>query len=240
MKLKTLAEIVNVKSRFGRSVNLERDFYRDISLDGYVLTTTSRQALEILLHARSNANAARAFSLTGPYGSGKSTFALFLAKVFGDEDRTSGGFQILKEGAPDLCEILEEKSLHFFPILVSSAREPIALAILRGIEMALHTLSGNEAKKLLKRAAVLRKNKKITGNQLIKFLARISDSINKGNRDLGILLIVDELGKLLEYAALNNEKSDIYLLQELAESTRFFNTPFFLITILHQALRTLF
>ena len=33
----------------------------------------------------------------------------------------------------------------------------------------------------------------------------------------GLLLIVDELGKLLEYSALYPDRSDLYLLQRLAE-----------------------
>jgi ABC-type molybdenum transport system ATPase subunit/photorepair protein PhrA len=77
-----LSRIISVESRFGRSVNLERDFYDHISLAGYVLTTTARSALSRLTQALTDNTAARAWTLTGPYGSGKSTFALFAAKLF--------------------------------------------------------------------------------------------------------------------------------------------------------------
>jgi ABC-type molybdenum transport system ATPase subunit/photorepair protein PhrA len=77
-----LSKVTSVQSRFGRSVNLERDFYDHVSLEGYVLTTTARNALSRLTQALTDNNAARAWTLTGAYGSGKSTFALFAAKLF--------------------------------------------------------------------------------------------------------------------------------------------------------------
>ena len=75
-----LSDVVHVGSRFGRSVNLERDFHESVSLDGYVLTTTARETLYRLAHAATETVSARAWTLTGPYGSGKSAFALFAAK----------------------------------------------------------------------------------------------------------------------------------------------------------------
>ena len=52
----------------------------------------------------------------------------------------------------------------------------------------------------------------------------------------GLLLVVDELGKFLEYATQHPTKGDMFILQTLAEfADRSENTPLFLITILHQA-----
>ena len=80
-----LSDAVKVESRFGRSVNLERDFYAQASLDGFILTTTGRAALYRFAKSFANTNAPRAWTLTGPFGSGKSAFALFLAKALGFE-----------------------------------------------------------------------------------------------------------------------------------------------------------
>src|SRR5207302_3490451 len=57
-----------------------------------------------------------------------------------------------------------------------------------------------------------------------------------GNEAAGILLIVDELGKFLEYGASNPERSDVFILQELAEAATRSPRPFLFVTILHQAL----
>ncbi len=235
MSEQTFAKIVSVKPRFGRSVSLERDFYSQISLDGYVLTTTSQHALGRLLQAFTSETSEKAFTLTGPYGTGKSTFALFAAKVFEDDKRTSSAYELLENNAPKIFEVFEEAKPNFLPILVSGSREPIALAILRGLKTALEHLEGKEFKKLKSRVIRFQTMKRISGKQLIRILVSISEEVDKTDTGKGLLLVIDELGKLLEYAAINPENSDIFLLQELAEATKTFEVPFFLITILHQA-----
>ena len=56
----------------------------------------------------------------------------------------------------------------------------------------------------------------------------------KAAKDL--LLVVDELGKFLEYAAHDPEYGDLFVLQSLAEfATRSGQTPLLMLTILHQA-----
>jgi hypothetical protein len=46
---------------------------------------------------------------------------------------------------------------------------------------------------------------------------------------------LDELGKILEYAALFPERQDIFLMQRLAEmAARSGNTPLFVVGLLHQ------
>ena len=75
-----LSEVVEMRRRFLRSVNLEQDFYTDNPLDGYVLTDSGIGALERVAEGIEHTYA-RAFSITGTYGSGKSAFALFASKV---------------------------------------------------------------------------------------------------------------------------------------------------------------
>src|SRR5438105_10487777 len=81
-----LSRLVHVRSRFTRSVSLPRDWERHDALDGYILTPSSRGILERLIAAVDGTSAARAWSLTGPYGSGKSAFALFAAHVLGGRE----------------------------------------------------------------------------------------------------------------------------------------------------------
>ncbi|HXE74007.1 MAG TPA: hypothetical protein VNN18_00005 [Candidatus Xenobia bacterium] len=50
------------------------------------------------------------------------------------------------------------------------------------------------------------------------------------------MIVIDELGKFLEFASKESERADIFFLQQLAEATASFKSPgLFLITILHQA-----
>lgn len=51
----------------------------------------------------------------------------------------------------------------------------------------------------------------------------------------GLVIILDEMGKFLEFAALHPDRQDIYLLQMLAEAaSRSGDTPIFVVGLLHQ------
>jgi hypothetical protein len=79
----SLEEVVRVSPRFTRSIALGRDFDRADALEGYILTPTGRIVLTRLVEALRGESPARAWSLTGPYGAGKSAFGLFLAQLLG-------------------------------------------------------------------------------------------------------------------------------------------------------------
>ena len=130
MKTFSLSDVVQIDSQFGRSVNLERDFYGLASLDSYVPTTASRRSLERILESIDNSELTRAWTLTGPFGSGKSAFALFIAKLL---DAARHGNPLL-EGSHTRIDgnflgVVQRKTItrsRFIPILVSGAREPLA------------------------------------------------------------------------------------------------------------------
>ena len=70
--------------------------------------------------------------------------------------------------------------------------------------------------------------------QLLELLDDISDyAVRHGSS--GLLLVLDELGKFLEYASLHPERDDVYVLQRLAEAAaRSGDRPLFVIGLLHQ------
>ena len=92
-------------SRFVRAVHVESDIDQKDALDGYVLTATGRSILRRIAPAYRNQPAPRAWTLTGPYGTGKSAFAVFAANLF----THAGGAgpkkarQILQQSDPDLA-----------------------------------------------------------------------------------------------------------------------------------------
>ena len=243
-----LSEIFHVSSRFRRSVHLERDFYAENSLDGYVVTVTARETLRRLISALENPSASKAWSLTGPYGSGKSAFALFAAKLVGNPESpdTKQALNLLERGDEALWNQFvgvctsRPKERGFCPVLISGERAPITIALLRGLAGGLTAFgSGSEFVPLIK--AIERRLGSATpesppyASEITGFFETATHQIGEIG-GAGLILVVDELGKFLEYAAQHPSQGDMFVLQSLAEfAARSEDTPLFLLTILHQA-----
>ena len=235
-----LSDVLSVDSQFGRSINLERDFYSDLTIDGYVVTSTTVRSLSRVVEAIKSRGSNRAWTLTGPYGSGKSTFGLFVGKIFDIRATidTTKARELLKISGKELWFDLFSKpksNVELFSILVSGASEPVVDAVLRGIRSALER-SGYPGLEAVKRKVnKLSGSDDVSGRDLIELIDAISNVVQEKNPRAGVLLIIDELGKLLEYAANRGRPADIFVLQELAEAANDQSRQFFLITALHQA-----
>ena len=109
-----LSKLFRVASRFHRSVHLERDFYTENALEGYILTVKARETLRRVIAALDNQSTSKAWSLIGPYGSGKSAFALFAAKLLGDPESstTQAAIKLLKHGDASLWGQFTGLDLH--------------------------------------------------------------------------------------------------------------------------------
>ena len=245
-----LSELFHVTSRFHRSVHLERDFYTKNALDGYVLTVTARETLRRVIAALDNESTSKAWTLTGPYGSGKSAFALFIAKLLDDSESptTQGALNLLKRGDKSLWHQFSCLNLHegrgFCPVLISGERSPITLALLRGLKRGLIAFSDSPVHRgpfhpLL---SDIQKRLDAAENGVLPHASEITDLFESATYQIGaeggtgLLLVVDELGKFLEYAAQNPVHDDLFVLQSLAEfAARSDQTPLLMLTILHQA-----
>src|SRR5688572_14096040 len=75
-----LADLVRVRQRFARSANVERDT-GDAAISGYVPTSRALDVVDRIANAITQAATGRAVSIIGPYGSGKSSLALFLSSL---------------------------------------------------------------------------------------------------------------------------------------------------------------
>ena len=246
---KPLSELFQVTGRFRRSVHLERDFYAENALDGYVVTVTARETLRRLSDAlTTNEKTSRAWSLTGPYGSGKSAFALFTAKLFGNSESptTRDAHDLLKRADKSLWNQFrrgkwlstEQEGKGFCPVLISGERAPITLALLRGLARSLSR--GGVTPPLL--LGELERRLKGAENGELPRASEVTHFFESATHELGsnggagLLLVVDELGKFLEYAAQNPAHGDLFVLQSLAEfAVRSDQTPLLMLTILHQA-----
>lgn len=227
-----ISELLNVNPRFFRSVNLERDFGDALALEGYVSTSETERHLRRIGRSLRPESGERAWRITGDFGSGKSSFALVLANLLSRPAK-----ELPKNIKPLRAHLsVNSKPPSLLPVLVTGAREPISSAIFRSLQSSMlrHI---DKRKKLSCRARIdaLLAADKLTDRDAVDCLEETANELVAHELFGGILLIIDELGKALEFAALHPEKQDIYFLQTLAESSsRSGGAPIYTLGLLHQ------
>jgi hypothetical protein len=228
-------------------VSLARDFYRGDGLDGYILTPTGRDVLSRLAGALRAETSTRAWSLTGPFGSGKTAFALLAAQALaGGQWVRNKARAFLEAHDADLYERLfgvggplPKKTGRLLPVLVTGSRQPLERALAANLASALRSIVQRGRPpaiiELLERMAEAQAT---SGTAIVRLFEEANQYLEErfGNEASGILLIVDELGKFLEYGANNPEQGDVFVLQEMAEAATRSERPFLFVTILHQAI----
>jgi len=225
---------------------------QDASLDDYILTQSGLKILNRINTALKSKYSTRAWTITGPYGSGKSAFIVYLKSLFGDSSDLSvkSARTLLKVANPALSrEFFKPSSLlggarrGFCHALVSAGRERIEHAILKGLLFGLeHFFASRSKHPLVSEISKLIKKCEggfvPSGDLMMKLIESTSAAVTKA-KGAGLILVIDELGKCLEAAALNPE-SDVFILQKLAETASRSNRhPFFFLYRASSVVRTL-
>jgi hypothetical protein len=200
-----LADHVSVLRRFRRSVRVGADTGA-AEIEGFVCTATAAQALDTTIdHAASLGHTA--FTWTGPYGCGKSTLAVVLAAALGKPGKARE--QALAALPEDLRRRLPEAMRWSRPgwrvIPVVGRRADAATVIAEALPTP-----------------------QTKSSEIVRALVALSAS-----EPCGVLLIIDEMGKLLEHAA--TEGGDAYFFQELAEAAARSEGRLMVVGVLHQA-----
>lgn len=239
-----LAQYFSLNRRYSRSVNLERDLEQPDALEGYILTERSVDALRRILAGLGKEGASNAWTLTSVYGTGKSAFAHYLASLCSSSKSKMRSLALEitetalgKESSEYLAKNSNIPKQGYIRAVAVAQREPIShtiiRALIRGVEISWTAAKRNKSEvvsRLRELEVEIERGNKIDGKEipaLVQELAQASKT--------GIFLIVDELGKNLEYAAYERGAEDLYLLQQLAELPRNSKTPVYILGILHQA-----
>jgi hypothetical protein len=228
-----VADLLHIKTRFLRSAHIERDFRDPDAVRSYVPTDFARECIARLAAGANPRSGQRAWRITGDYGSGKSSLALVLAHCF-EGDQSS----IAREAnaAMGLNRRLS-RNLQFVPVLVTCAREPLATSILRGLRETLDRIGKfqNKTRIIHEVDGLLVGGEGSSDNAVLELISKVSSGVRTASPGRGMLLLIDELGKFLEFAAINPERQDVFLLQRLAEiASRSGDAPLFVICMLHQ------
>ncbi len=236
-----IKDALSVRSRYVRAVNIGRDLDDAGALDGYLMTDSVRQAMSRLCQGLMASSSQRAWRITGSYGSGKSAFGLFLANLFTHpiSKRSSVG-RLLDEESPDLLALA--KKLPRYEVIVvtgtrSDASVALANALLEHVNRRRSTPTQKQLVKHLGAFITAREKGQKAPVAVLALLAEVRSYLASGvNAAEGILLVIDEMGRWLEYAADPDTDIDASFFQTLAEECggRVRDIPVAIVGILHQ------
>jgi hypothetical protein len=213
--------LLQVRPHHLRSVQIERDFADPHASLYYVVTPFIRATAQRLADGFRSGSTARAWRLTGDYGSGKSSFALALARL---------GLADKKPVPQELQDYSATRRLE--PVLVVGEREPVGQSVLRALRA-----TAKRCFSRIPRALDTALSAAPEPPHVVTALNALRTALIADGKAAGLLVILDELGKNLEFAAAQNEADDIYLLQHLAElAARSGDQPVMVVAIVHQAI----
>ena len=243
-----LIELKSPKSRFARSINVERD-NDGTAIDGYLPVGRAIDVIGRLASALNRDESEVAFSITGPYGSGKSSLAVVIDALLGpfDDRARVSAESFLREVNPGISTNLDEARIRlkadrsgFIRATATAAREPVVVTVLRALINGVERFSpnGKWSSECARSLALLKKMyAEFTGDAKKRPETRaIRQAIGGLTRIAPVLLLIDEFGKNLEAFADDANHADLFLLQELAEWTRGpEGIPLAIVTLQHMA-----
>lgn len=228
-----MKQSLSITRRFLRSVNLVRDRQSDSGLAGYVITASVRQALARLGQGLSGSRNDRAFTLTGPYGSGKSSFALFLFHLL--RNQSGSAWDLLRKADPRLANefhavVWPKRFAEGYACLVATAASRQSVPEL--LADAVDSHSGKTPRSVIALSSQLRAAR--DARDVLRLVEDIAKAFRKAGY-AGVLFLVDEFGRVFENARLRPSETDVSVVQDLAEAaSRGGETGLALMGVLHQ------
>ena len=126
-----LQDLISINTNYTRSINLERDASSSSIAKSYIPTSRTISTLTRIADSLNKEDNPRAFALIGPYGSGKSAFAVFLAHLLGPtgDEGTKSASQVLHKADQLLHDEFcfhTDRTQGYLPVLITGTPEPLA------------------------------------------------------------------------------------------------------------------
>ena len=220
----SISDKVLVNTHYTRSVNIERDSGSEAVINAYLPTSRAIRTLERMALALNQKQMPRAWSLVGPYGSGKSAFSVFTSQLLSNPrhrttKKTQSNLATADKKLATTFRSATARSMGMLQVLVTGAPEPMGKRILAGIQTAMEAAwSGTRGKKpkIFAKLNSALNTTEFSTSDTVKLIKELQVTLEQAGF-CGLVIIVDELGKFLEYEARHYGANDIYLLQALAE-----------------------
>ncbi|MEZ8462807.1 hypothetical protein AB6D04_01005 [Vibrio splendidus] len=221
----TLSNNYSIATRHQRSTRIDSDLSKDF-FPGLVYHGTAQTALETLLRQYAQTGQ-RSYTLTGPYGSGKSTIALLLTGLLHHEAS-------LRNAALD---VINSQSKKLLKDSIVYDKGWLQIRSVGGLSSPVKTFWNATL-------AALKEHHK-TNTLYEKYctlsihteseLVNIWEALFEEAHELvdGVLLLADEMGKSLEY--INKSRGELHLFQDIAEVLGRTKTPVIFMGLLHQS-----
>lgn len=238
----SVQDYIQIDTVYTRSINIERDIDSSAIVKSYIPTSRSLLTLSRIVKTLITGNIPRSWALVGPYGSGKSSFAVYLAHLMDNPscEATHEAFKTCLDVDANICAAFYKytnKSSGCVPVLLTGTPEPLGqrlVACLRDAAIRFgHNFSGRP-QELITKLTEAATNKDITTHEILSLVEEFR-SIVEEKKGKGLLIIFDELGKFLEYEARHYGANEIYLLQALAEmAATGHKANIYVLTLMHQ------
>lgn len=235
---------IRPRTRFIRSANLERD--ADTSgIQSYVPTARSVDLVTRVLAGWSDAAASRAWSVSGPYGSGKSSIALVLDGLLSSASSNSRvhSAETLVAVDPDISGYLDKAHQlrgsdkgGFIRAFATADPEPVTTTVLRALQRGVRRYWGGRGRKPRASARIDALLERAFAGDLpapgvvIQVVAELCSHAP-------VMIVIDEFGKNLDFLReAKGGAGDLFVLQSLAESSSGRNSlPLGILTMQHMA-----
>ncbi|MBT4129397.1 MAG: hypothetical protein HON27_17845 [Candidatus Marinimicrobia bacterium] len=236
---------ISVNTHYTRSTNLKRDSKSEVVTRSYIPTSRALRTLDQMVDALSKDEAPRAWSLVGPYGSGKSTFAVFAANLLGnvEDSSTQIASDVLSQSSTEVAEryqLLTAKTEGYCTVLMTGSPAPLGKSLVIALNESVQQIwskrrgKNPEVVEMLEWEAT--SSAETTVAEAVEIVKGVQDALARIGY-AGLLIVIDELGKFLEYEARHYGANEIYLLQELAEHAYSkHKTKLALMVMLHQSI----
>ncbi|CAH7405665.1 conserved hypothetical protein [Vibrio chagasii] len=221
----TLNKQYSIATRQQRSTRIDSDLSPEF-FQGLVYHGTAQSALETLFRQYSQTGQS-AYTLTGPYGSGKSTIALLLTGLLHEDAE-------VRDAA---LEVINSESKDLLDQSVVYSKGWLQIRSVGGVNNPVNTFWDATLEALLEHSETKQLHSKYSKVE-IKSESHLIETweslFNEANSLVdGVLLLADEMGKSLEF--INKNRGELHLFQDLAEVLGRIDTPVIFVGLLHQA-----
>lgn len=239
-----LSQLVGVPPKPYPSTNVEHDELA--SIQGYLPGASTLEILDRFSAGIRGGRSGRMLSITGPYGSGKSTMVVFLCALAtgSDSPQWKKASKILRQFSPSTYRTVyysrrkagtDKRGM--IRCVVTARREPIIATVVRALQRGVESYLRQNKRRSFEKSNALRKAVRTVqraGSLPTDDVIAIIESLCEM---APVMIVIDEFGKNIEhYAYEESSQGDLYLLQQLAEmsgSDR--KIPLSIITLQHMA-----